>query len=100
VAFGDCAVNGNVTAMRNPVGAPDQILQQVYLRGPDLTPRIPSLDGIVPPLLDRVRPLHEVVRVDAFLLGCPPPAERIRAVLEQALAGAVPRLEGSALKAG
>jgi len=100
VAFGDCAVTGNVTAMRNPIGAPDQILQQVYLRGPDLTPRIPSLDGIVPPLLDRVRPLHELVRVDAFLLGCPPPAERIRAVLDQALAGAVPRLEGSALKAG
>jgi NAD-reducing hydrogenase small subunit len=41
-----------------------------------------------------------VVRVDAFLPGCPPPAERIRLVLEQALSGAVPRLEGATLKAG
>jgi NAD-reducing hydrogenase small subunit len=100
VAFGDCAVTGNVTAMRNPLGAPGPILQQIYGQAPDTAAQIPSLNGIVPRLLDRVRPLHEVVRVDAFLPGCPPPAERIRLVLEQALSGAVPRLEGATLKAG
>ena len=100
VSFGDCAVTGNVTAMRNPLGAPDGILQQVYVQSPDFAAQIPSLDGIVPRLLDRVRPLHEVVRVDAFLPGCPPPAGSIRLVLEQALAGAVPQLEGAMLKAG
>jgi NAD-reducing hydrogenase small subunit len=100
VAFGDCAVTGNVTAMRNPLGAPGSILHQIYGEAPDSAAQIPSLNGIVPRLLDRVRPLHEVVRVDAFLPGCPPPAERIRLVLEQALTGAVPRLEGATLKAG
>ncbi len=100
VSFGDCAVAGNVTAMRNPLGAPDGILQQVYVQAPDFAAQIPHQNGIVPRLLDRVRPLHEVVRVDAFLPGCPPPADRIRLVLEQALAGAVPQLEGATLKAG
>jgi NAD-reducing hydrogenase small subunit len=100
VSFGDCAVTGNVTAMRNPLGAPEPILQQVYLERPDHAGQLPALDGILPRLLDRVRPLHEVVRVDAFLSGCPPPADRIRSVLEQALTGTVPRLEGAALKAG
>jgi len=100
VSFGDCAVSGNVTAMRNPVGAPGGILQQVYLEAPDLAGQVPALDGIIPKLLDRVRPVHEVVRVDAFLPGCPPPADRIRSVVEQALSGAVPRLEGATLKAG
>lgn len=100
VSFGDCAVSGNVTAMRNPAGSVAELLQQVYVAAPDLGGQPPGGDGILPPLLERVRPLHEVVRVDAYLPGCPPAAERIRSVLEQALAGAVPRLEGATLKAG
>jgi NAD-reducing hydrogenase small subunit len=50
--------------------------------------------------LDRVQPVHEVVAVDTFLPGCPPPADRIRAVLEQVLAGKQPVLAGRDLKAG
>jgi len=46
------------------------------------------------------RPVHEVVPVDMFLPGCPPPADRIRAVLEQVLAGKRPVLAGRDLKAG
>ena len=51
------------------------------------TPAIPDDRGIVPVLLDRVPPVHAVVPVDFYLPGCPPPADRIRAVLEQLLAG-------------
>jgi NAD-reducing hydrogenase small subunit len=47
-----------------------------------------------------VCPLHEVIPVDAFLPGCPPPAPRIRALLEKVLAGEPPVLEGSQLKPG
>ncbi len=46
----------------------------------------------LPVLLDRVQPVHEVVPVDYFLPGCPPPAPRIRAVLEALLAGKTPEL--------
>jgi NAD-reducing hydrogenase small subunit len=44
--------------------------------------------------------VHEVVRVDTFLPGCPPPADRIRGVLEQLLEGKTPVLAGRDLKAG
>ena len=100
VSFGDCAVNGNVTAMRNPLGTAEPALRRAYLEGADIAAQIPAEPGILPVLLDRVCPVHEIVRVDAFLPGCPPPAERIRTILEQALAGQTLALAGRDLKAG
>ena len=100
VSFGDCAVNGNVTAMRNPLGTAEPVLRRAYLEGADIAAQIPAEPGILPVLLDRVYPVHEIVRVDAFLPGCPPPAERIRTILEQALAGQTLALAGRDLKAG
>lgn len=87
VAFGDCAVTGNVPSMRNVVPLPS-IYQRVFR---DLA--IPAgerpTDG-VPRLLDRVLPVHQVVAVDLFLPGCPPPAEAIYRVLTDVLAGRKP----------
>ena len=100
IAFGDCAVTGNVTALRNPLGGAENVLRRAYLEGADLQAQIPTEPGIVPELLDRVSPLHEVVPVDFFLPGCPPPADRIRTLLEQALAGTTPQLAGRDLKFG
>ena len=54
----------------------------------------------VEPMLDRVVPVHSVVRVDFHMPGCPPPAPRIRAVLEQLLDGERPHLEGREIKFG
>jgi len=94
ICFGDCAVTGNVTALRNPLGAAEPILQRVYVEGADLRGQLPHAPGIVPELLDRVRPVHAVVPVDAHLPGCPPPAARIRALLERLLAGEPLELAG------
>ena len=87
ISFGDCAVTGNVTALRNPLGKAEPILQRIYVDDADLQGQIPAEQGIVPQLLDQVRPVHTVVPVEVYLPGCPPPADRIRAVLEQVLAG-------------
>ena len=102
VAFGDCAVTGNVTAIRNQLGRGNaaSVLQRAYLECADLNPQIPKEPGIVPPLLERVMPVHEVVHVDYYLPGCPPPADRIKALLEQVLAGAEPKLAGKDIKFG
>jgi NAD-reducing hydrogenase small subunit len=94
IAFGDCAVTGNVTALRNPLGSALPVLQHVYGQSADQQAQIPFEAGIVPALLDRVLPVHAVVSVEVYLPGCPPPAARIRIILSQLLAGDTPRLEG------
>ena len=100
VAFGDCAVTGNVTAMRNPLGDPVNVLQRAYKDAADVAPQIPREPGIVPVLTPRVTPVHELVRVDLYLPGCPPPAARIRSVLEQIVAGKGVKLSGTEIKFG
>jgi NAD-reducing hydrogenase small subunit len=76
VAFGDCAVTGNVTSMRNffPV---EDVLDRAYRECSNVVIGIPGGNCVVPKLLPRVRPVHEVVKVDHFLQGCPPSADAI-----------------------
>lgn len=85
IAMGDCAVTGNVPSMRNPFGT-EKVLQHIYLRN------APS--EIVPRLLPRVLPVHQVVAVDAFLPGCPPPADALYFALTELLAGRLPDMSG------
>lgn len=102
VSFGDCAVTGNVPAIRNQLG-PDNVenvLQRAYVDGAQAQAGIPKLPGIVPPLLPRVQPVHEVVHVDYYLPGCPPPAAQIKEFLDALLNGREPVLEGIQLKFG
>ncbi len=102
VSFGDCAVTGNVPAIRNQLGAgnDENVLQCAYITNAQNNPRLPVADGIIPGLLKRVQPLHEVVPVEAFLPGCPPSADRIKLLLERVLAGLPPALEGEQIRFG
>ena len=89
VAFGDCAVTGNVTAMRNFFSV-DDVLNRAYRETSTVVVGVPVGNGAVPKLLPRVRPVHEVVKVDYFLPGCPPSADAIHALLAELLEGRAP----------
>jgi NAD-reducing hydrogenase small subunit len=92
ISLGDCAVTGNVTALRNVFKDGDKaVLEMAYIGTSEVNPQIPT---DVPKLLQKVRPLHEVVKVDYFIPGCPPPADLINYVLTELLNGRVPNMEG------
>ena len=97
VSFGDCAITANIPGMRNMLSGADPVLRRSYLELADGSGQLPHAPGIVPELLERVLPLHEVIAVDHFLPGCPPSAERIRAFLEALLRGEPPVMEGPAM---
>ena len=78
VSVGECAIMGGLPAMRNGIPVKD-CLEEAYLRCPTVDPsdRMIPNDPELPIILDRVYPCHEVVKIDAFLPGCPPSAELI-----------------------
>jgi NAD-reducing hydrogenase small subunit len=85
VAMGDCAVAGNVPSMRNPIG-PEAILDRAYMENADAQQQIPCI--VVPQLLRVVKPIHEFVKVDVFLPGCPPSADTFHTALTALVTGA------------
>jgi NAD-reducing hydrogenase small subunit len=86
VAMGACAVNGGIPAMRNQFALKD-CLEEAYVQGVGVhNPGIPN-DPEIPLLLNKVHPIHEVVKVDYFLPGCPPSADTIWTFLTELLSG-------------
>lgn len=98
ISLGDCAVTGNVPAMRNAYEV-EALFQRAYIENAQYpeTPesrraRLPVIN--VPPHEKIARPLHEVIPVDLFVPGCPPPADAIWFVLTELLAGRMPDPSG------
>ena len=94
IAFGDCAATANVPSMRN-AWEPGALLEAAYVEKASAPAdaaarkaRIPL--KVVPPLRSQALPLHEVIPVDIFIPGCPPPADAIWHVLTELLAGRKP----------
>lgn len=92
VAIGACAINGGLPAQRNQFDLRD-ILEEVYHTSVGLTQDsdIPN-DPELPLPLNKVHPIHEVVKVDYFLPGCPPSADAIWKFLTDLMAGRTPKL--------
>ncbi len=87
VSLGDCAVNGNVPAMRNPFKL-ESVYERAYLENVNIHPQVPTQG--VPALLRTVKPVHGVVDVDVFIPGCPPHADTIHYALSELLEGRTP----------
>jgi NAD-reducing hydrogenase small subunit len=87
ISFGDCAVTANVPGMRNQFTTAE-VMARAYIENADCCKGMPS-SGI-PKLLPKARPVHELVKVDLFLPGCPPPADAIHNLLTELLEGRVP----------
>ncbi len=84
VSLGDCAVTANVPSMRNPFKV-DAVLDRAYNENVTIKSQIPN--EVIPSLLPYSRPVHEVVSVDVFIPGCPPPADVIYEALTALLEG-------------
>ena len=91
VALGDCAVTSNVPSMRNRFKVQD-VLKRAYIENAQHNQHVPT--AVIPPLLLKSRPVHEFVKVDVFVPGCPPEADTIHFVLTELVAGRLPNLAG------
>jgi NAD-reducing hydrogenase small subunit len=92
IAMGDCATFGGICTMRNYFN-PEDVLERAYVETES------TVDGVVPrsdeiaKLLDRVKAVHEVVKVDFQLPGCAPDPDTIWFVLTELLEGRTPVLK-------
>jgi len=97
VAVGACAVTGGLPAQRNHLDL-EACLTEVYLTEQGLNQAGIPNDPELPLPLDKVHPLHEVVKVDYFLPGCPPPADAFWQFLTDIVAGQTPSLGHGLIK--
>jgi NAD-reducing hydrogenase small subunit len=97
VAVGECALTGGIPSMRNHHSL-KACLEESYIRGIGVENAHVPDDPELPLLLDKVYPLHEVVRVDYSVPGCPPSADALWHVLTALIAGRDPRLPVALLR--
>jgi NAD-reducing hydrogenase small subunit len=93
VSLGDCAVTANVTGLRNYF-TKEEVLDCSYIQAVsnDKEGKTPDHPALLK-LRDKAVPLHEIVRVDYMVPGCPPSADTIFYVLVELLHDRVPHLE-------
>jgi NAD-reducing hydrogenase small subunit len=79
ISLGECAIMGGLPAMRNGIPV-RECIEEAYLDGPTVgenKERILPNDEELPIILDKVYPLHEIVKIDYYLPGCAPRADLI-----------------------
>lgn len=94
IAFGACAHEGSVPGLANLSDA-GEILKKVYGEERDATvpapiTTVPEGELKVPQFYDTVRTLWQVVEVDYYLPGCPPPVKLIAAAIDAIVKGELP----------
>lgn len=99
VSFGACAVNGGIPGLANVTNR-EEIYADSYTENPTtdnpdgtvplLKTDVPEGELTLPEVYDTVHALHQVVDVDYFLPGCPPPPELIVKAVEAIASGELP----------
>ena len=91
VAWGDCAVFGGINTLRNCIPR-EEILRRGYIETESTVNGLVPDHEELPPLLEKVQPVNQVVSVDVFVPGCPPSPQSIAYSLTEILAGRLPVL--------
>ncbi len=92
IAIGDCAVMGGICTMRNFFDVED-VLRRGYVETESTAPgqEVPRSNEIAK-LFPQAKALDQVVKVDLYIPGCPPPSKAIWYALTELLAGRTPVL--------
>lgn len=85
IALGSCACYGGIPALANQYKIED-LFEKVY-RGSVSTDAAEPPKEAIPPLLDRVYAVDEVVKVDVYIPGCPTQPELVAEALTALLEG-------------
>jgi len=95
IAIGDCAVFGGIPTMRNKFKL-QELYNRVYNEAEtNQNKEIPNEE--ISKLLEKVKPVNEVIDVDYYIPGCPPTPDAIYEVLSKLLEGKEPELKGKLL---
>ncbi|HPA44827.1 MAG TPA: NADP oxidoreductase [bacterium] len=89
VAIGDCAAYGGISSMRNWFPT-EEVLRRAYVETESMVLGDIPDDKILPKLIERAKPVQEIVKVDAYIPGCPPSGDEIYYAITELLAGRIP----------
>jgi NAD-reducing hydrogenase small subunit len=86
ISVGQCAISGGLPSMRNGISL-QELFEETYHNSPIGTNKLIPNGEELPPLLDRIYPCHEIVKIDGYLPGCPPRADLLWEALTLLIAG-------------
>ena len=99
VAFGSCACFGGIPALAN-FASRDEVMRRAYIEAPSndnsgtvlpqVLTTVPEGELELPELYDTVLTLGQVVDVEYFVPGCPPPVDLILKVVEALATNSLP----------
>jgi len=96
IANGSCAHIGGVIGLAN-LHRPEEVLQRAYIDAETVANPLrtipgsqPSSGAPLPRLLNRVRTLDQVIEVDYYIPGCPPPSELVEKAIFSLLENNLP----------